>query len=61
VDKFATEDKLIDKSLCDSRNSIAHDRDHYPEPGTFDALHLEVMEMMEDLRDIIIDQRPCRL
>jgi len=52
--KFETKDKLIDRSLCDTRNSIAHGREYFPDPAAFPALHDEVIEMIEDLRDLIM-------
>jgi hypothetical protein len=54
TDKFTLRDKLIDRSLCDSRNSIAHGRDHYPSTGSFSALHDDVIDMMGDIRDLIL-------
>ncbi|WP_131769737.1 MAE_28990/MAE_18760 family HEPN-like nuclease [Candidatus Protofrankia californiensis] len=54
IEPFTTKDKLIDKSLCDNRNSIAHGRSIYPDVGSFNALRDEVLEMMETLRDLIL-------
>ncbi|MBG0820096.1 hypothetical protein HS048_05005 [Planomonospora sp. ID91781] len=54
VDDFVTKNQLIDKTLCDGRNSVAHGRDYFPDPGSFEELHAEVLEMMERLRDIIM-------
>jgi hypothetical protein len=54
VTSFATRDKLIDRTLCDGRNTIAHGRNLYPAVGSFDDLHAEVMEMIEDVRDLIL-------
>lgn len=54
VSSFATRDKLIDRTLCDGRNGIAHGRSMYPAPGSFAVLHAEVMEMMEEIRDLIL-------
>ena len=56
VDSFATKANLIDKSLCDARNSIAHGRDHYPDPKAFALLRDSVMEMIEEIRDMILAQ-----
>lgn len=53
-EKFSTKDKIIDKTLCDGRNSIAHGRDYFPAAGSFGELLSEVLEMMEDLRSIIL-------
>jgi MAE_28990/MAE_18760-like HEPN len=54
ADEFATKDKLIDVTLCDSRNSIAHGRDFFPSPDDFPALMDEVMGMMEQVRELIL-------
>ncbi len=51
---FATRDKLIDRTLCDGRNTIAHGRNMYPAAGSFNDLHAEVMEMIEDVRDLVL-------
>jgi hypothetical protein len=49
-----TPDKLIDVSLCDRRNSIAHGKEDYPAPGDFVALLNEVFDMMERVGDLIM-------
>ncbi|HKA08643.1 MAG TPA: MAE_28990/MAE_18760 family HEPN-like nuclease [Gemmataceae bacterium] len=54
MDKFATKSHLVDRSLCDVRNSIAHGRDLFPSEGDFSELHHEVIVMIEDLRDLIL-------
>ena len=54
ADDFNTKDKLIDVSLCDRRNSIAHGREDYPPPGDFAMLLSEVFEMMERVGDMIM-------
>lgn len=54
ADEFNTKDKLIDVSLCDRRNSIAHGRENFPAPGDFATLLNEVFEMMERVGDIIM-------
>jgi hypothetical protein len=54
TERFETKGNLIDKSLCEARNSIAHGRPHYPNPLDFPALQNEVIEMMEDVRDLIL-------
>jgi hypothetical protein len=54
ADGFATKDKLIDVTLCDSRNSIAHGRDFFPSPDDFPQLMSEVVGMMEQMRDLLI-------
>lgn len=54
VEAFQMKGNLIDLSLCDARNSIAHGRDHYPTEGDFTQLHAEILELMEDIRDLIL-------
>lgn len=54
AEPFSTKDKLIDVSLCDRRNSIAHGREDFPVPGDFTELLTEVISMMEQIRDIIM-------
>ncbi|MFD8890351.1 MAE_28990/MAE_18760 family HEPN-like nuclease [Streptomyces sp. NPDC059566] len=53
-DVFATKSNLIDKTLCDGRNAIAHGRDYYPNPEEFESLHDEVMEMLTEIRGTIM-------
>lgn len=53
-DGFSTKNNLIDKTLCDGRNAIAHGRDYYPNPDEFDSLHDEVMAILEEIRDTIL-------
>ncbi|WP_146098638.1 MAE_28990/MAE_18760 family HEPN-like nuclease [Nocardia nova] len=52
---FSLKENLIDRRLCDARNSVAHGRGHFPPVGEFATLHSEVMTMMEILRDNILD------
>jgi hypothetical protein len=54
AEPFSTKDKLINVSLCDRRNSIAHGREDFPAPGDFTELLTEVMGMMEQIRDMVI-------
>jgi hypothetical protein len=54
--RFQTKAHLIDKSLCDSRNSIAHGRELFPSASDFEDLHSEVLRMMEDVRDHILSE-----
>ncbi|MEU1190996.1 MAE_28990/MAE_18760 family HEPN-like nuclease [Streptomyces sp. NPDC005859] len=51
---FSTKNNLIDKTLCNGRNAIAHGRDYYPSPPEFDSLHDDVLGMLEDIRDLIM-------
>jgi len=53
--EFSTRGNLIDRSLCDARNEIAHGREHFPTPEAFDGLHDSVMVMMETLRHRILE------
>ena len=51
---FKTKKHLIDTSLCDARNEIAHGRERFPSPREFEDLHESVMIMMEALREAIM-------
>ncbi|WP_156764054.1 MAE_28990/MAE_18760 family HEPN-like nuclease [Mycobacterium sp. 852002-50816_SCH5313054-b] len=51
---FELRENLIDRRLCDTRNSVAHGRETCPEVGEFSELHAEVLEMMEYLRDLVL-------
>jgi hypothetical protein len=51
---FELREQLIDRRLCDIRNSIAHGRDACPVVGEFSDLHKEVVGMMEELRDLVL-------
>lgn len=51
---FELREQLIDRRLCDIRNSIAHGRDACPAIGEFSDLHAEVLCMMEEIRDLIL-------
>lgn len=50
---FEMKGPLINSTLCDGRNSIAHGRDQYPSPGSFADLHGEVLGMMLEVQSII--------
>jgi hypothetical protein len=52
---FDTKAQLIDRSLCDARNEIAHGRELFPSADSFAALHQEVMSMMETVRDRVLE------
>lgn len=47
---------LIDKQLCDNRNEIAHGRASFPSAAETLELHMTVIEMMEEIRDVTIAQ-----
>lgn len=51
---FELREQLIDRRLCDIRNSIAHGRDACPAVGEFSDLHAEVIGMMEEIRDLVL-------
>lgn len=51
---FMTRSVLINKSLCDARNTIAHGRELFPSAEEIVVLHAEILQMMEDLRDVIL-------
>ena len=53
AETFATKGNLIDITLCDSRNSIAHGREYFPAPDDFPQLMDEVIGMMEQIHDLI--------
>lgn len=53
--EFSTRSNLIDHSLCDARNEIAHGREHFPDPESFSGLHDSVIVMMETLRYRILE------
>lgn len=53
-DRLSTREHLIDRSLCDMRNSIAHGRDAFPKSQDAIDLHGEVLDMMETTRDVIM-------
>ncbi|MER7454485.1 MAE_28990/MAE_18760 family HEPN-like nuclease [Nocardia beijingensis] len=53
-DAFVLKEHLIDRKLCDARNSVAHGRGLFPPVGEFSATHDEVLEMIETIRDLIL-------
>lgn len=53
--QVSTKKNMIDRSLCEARNDIAHGRDHYPTVASFTALRTEVLEMLEWLRDGLLE------
>jgi len=53
--EFETRAQLIDRSLCDARNAIAHGREQFPSPQSFSDLHDQVMTMMATIRDRVLD------
>jgi hypothetical protein len=53
-DVFQLKAALIDRSLCDLRNDIAHGRDACPTSAEFADLHDEVLGMMVDVQNLVI-------
>lgn len=51
---FEMKAQLIDRSLCDARNEIAHGREKFPTPREFSDLHQQILALMETLRDAIL-------
>ena len=51
---FELREQLIDRGLCDIRNSIAHGRDACPAIREFADLHAEVLLLMGQIRDLIL-------
>lgn len=49
-----TKQPLIDRSLCDSRNDIAHGKSSYPTRDEYLSLHVEIVSLMETVRDEIL-------
>jgi hypothetical protein len=54
LNEFETKANLIDKSLCDMRNEIAHGRNAFPPPEDALVLYAEVLTLMEMVRDHIM-------
>ncbi|MFI6308077.1 MAE_28990/MAE_18760 family HEPN-like nuclease [Amycolatopsis thailandensis] len=53
-DQFITRRQLIDRSLCDARNDIAHGRLVHSDADTFKGLRKSVVEMLESIRALIV-------
>ncbi len=53
---FSTKSNLIDHSLCDARNEIAHGREQFPSAEEFHALYQEMMAIMETVRHRILEE-----
>lgn len=51
---FEMKGQMIDRSLCDVRNAIAHGRENFPTRAEYLALHDEVVPMIESVRDLVI-------
>ncbi len=59
-DEIATKQNLIDTSLCDARNDIAHGRYVVLDVGTFVSLRDEIISMLEWLRDKLMENARLR-
>jgi hypothetical protein len=55
TDELVTRGKVIDKSLCDQRNAIAHGRYHLPATASTREMHDAVLDMMGKIREMIVD------
>lgn len=53
-DTFETRAQLIDRSLCDRRNDIAHGRENFPSQADFLEMHGHVIGMLDEVRDLIL-------
>lgn len=53
--EFETKAQLIDRSLCDARNEIAHGREQYPSPEDVTDLHDLVVNIMQTIRDRVLE------
>lgn len=51
---FDTKQPLIDRTLCDQRNAIAHGRSQCPSPADCVALHDDVLRLLELVRDHVL-------
>lgn len=51
---IGTRAQLIDRKLCDARNEIAHGKTMFPRRDDVLSLHADVIEMMEHVRDVVL-------
>lgn len=54
ISVFETKSKLINLTLCDVRNEIAHGQDSCPSRDDFLSLHDEIISMIDSLRELIL-------
>lgn len=54
LNSFETRAALIDRSLCDVRNSIAHGRANFPDRDALLDLHSEVLSLLENVRELVL-------
>jgi len=52
--EFTTRKNLINRSLCDARNQIAHGRLYFPDAGGFADLRDRVLEMLESMHSLLV-------
>jgi hypothetical protein len=52
--EFVTRKNLINRSLCDARNEIAHGRLYFPDAGGFTDLRDRVLEMLELMHSVLV-------
>jgi len=55
LEAFEMRSQLIDRSLCDARNDIAHGKAMFPRRADYLDLHDEVLAMMEAVRDAVLN------
>jgi hypothetical protein len=53
--EFVTRKNLINRSLCDARNEIAHGRLYFPDAGGFTNLRDRVLEMLELMHSLLVN------
>lgn len=59
--EFVTRKNLINRSLCDARNRIAHGRLYFPDASGFADLRDRVLEMLELMHSLLVSHaRDCR-
>jgi HEPN superfamily protein len=52
--EFVTRKSLINRSLCDARNEIAHGKLYFPDAGGFADLQKRVLEMLELMHSLLV-------
>lgn len=53
--QFSGRKHLINSTICDQRNSIAHGRETFPAPTAVIALSKEVIKLLEDVRGVLVE------
>ena len=54
VEPFDLKGPLIDRSLCNVRNDIAHGKTTCPAVGEFDVLHFEILGLMVQVQNLVL-------